>query len=117
MRPLGCATSLSRPGISRRTFYEHYRDKDEAFRAVHQEALISLESAVGCASSSEPDWGAAVTTGLEAALAWAAITPPSALLVAAEPFASGSRLGHCRDQLFASFAPTLRCGRHYNFEE
>ena len=98
-------------GISRRTFYELFADKSEAFCAAHGEALADLERCVQGAARQEPDWPAATAAGIAAALAHFAADPPAAHLITAEPLAAGPRPAYCHRLLVERFSPCLRQGR------
>jgi AcrR family transcriptional regulator len=94
-------------GLSRRTFYDIYRDKAEAFCAVHGEALSLLGSEVEEACEGERHWPDGVGTAIAAALQWAAAQPREAGLLVMEPLTAGPRSGYCEDLLSARFAPLL----------
>jgi AcrR family transcriptional regulator len=97
--------------VSRRTFYDLYRDKADAFCAVHGEALASLCESIDRACDGDPKWAAGVTAATTAALCWAAVEPACAGLLVAEPFTAGPRRGYCRELLVARFAPPLHARR------
>ncbi len=98
--------------VSRRTFYDLYRDKADAFCTVHGETLARLGREVDRACAAEPEWPRGVAAAIAAALSWAAAEPSRAHLLVGEPF-SGPRRGYCHDPLIARFSPHLRRGRAY----
>ncbi len=98
-------------GVSRRTFYDLFAGKEEAFCAAHEEALGMLEEEVRRACGYEPSWPGKVDAALEAALRWAAVEPRRAHLLFAEPLSAGPRPAYCHDRLVKRFAPLLRRGR------
>jgi AcrR family transcriptional regulator len=100
-------------GISRRTFYELFADKSDAFCAAHAEALADLERCVHRAAGQEPDWPAATAAGIAAALGHFAADPAAAYLITAEPLAAGPRPAYCHRLLVERFSPCLRRGREH----
>lgn len=99
--------------VSRRTFYDFYGDKADAFCAVHGDALTLLGERVDRACEGEREWPAGVAAAIGAALRWAAMEPDRASLLVAEPFTAGPRSGYCHELLVARFAPPLRGRREY----
>jgi AcrR family transcriptional regulator len=102
---------IERAAISRRTFYDFYRDKADAFCAVHGEALDLLDGAMREALARRRVWSRQVEAAIYAGLRWAASNPALAALLVAEPLTAGPRFGYCHDLFVERFAPWLRCGR------
>jgi AcrR family transcriptional regulator len=102
---------IQRAGVSRRTFYDVFRSKDDVFCTVHRMALELLAERVGVACESERDWPQKVAAGLAAALDWLAKEPGFSRLIVGGPFTAGPRAAYCHDLLVAHFAPGLRPGR------
>lgn len=100
-------------GISRRTFYERFGGKTEAFVAIHAEALDWLADRVGAAAAVEPDWPGKVAAGIASGLQEMADEPCEAQLLLGDPLGAGPRMGYCQEQLVARFAPTLAEGRRF----
>jgi AcrR family transcriptional regulator len=100
-------------GISRRTFYELFEGKSDAFCEAHAEALKRLAECVRAAAQPEPEWTAAVAAGIAAALGHFASDPAAAHLVVAEPLAAGPRPAYCHRLLVERFSPCLRQGREH----
>ena len=98
--------------ISRSTFYDHFASKEDAFVAIHADALASLSARLDLATAAEPEWSRKVAAGLVSALQAAASRPREAQLLVGDPFAAGPRMGYCHDLLVARFAPGLAAGRH-----
>lgn len=101
---------IDRAGISRKTFYELFAGKAEAYRTARDEALERLSTEVCAELSPGLPWPAAVSAALGEALRWAANEPHPALLLAA-PIGVGPLPGECDNLLCARFAPGLRRGR------
>lgn len=102
---------VERARISRKTFYQLFADKAEAYRAAREEALARLAARLAPACAAEGDWPAAVAAALAEALRWASAEPREALLLCAAPLSAGPRPGECDELLLARFAPGLRRGR------
>lgn len=98
-------------GISRSTFYEYFGCKDDAFVAIHADALVLLTARLDIAMDAESDWSHGVAAALASALKGAASRPREAQLLVGDPFAAGPRMGYCHDLLIARFAPGLAAGR------
>jgi AcrR family transcriptional regulator len=101
---------LGPAGVSRRTFYELFAGKADAFCAAHDEALGLLGEQVQIACEGEREWPRKVAAAIAAALRWAAADPVRAHLIAAEPLTAGPNLAYCHDLLLARFGPGLRLG-------
>jgi AcrR family transcriptional regulator len=97
-------------GVSRRTFYDFFSGKSDAFRTTHGESLVLLEAHVHQACNAEPDWPREASAAISAALEWAVAEPYRARLVVADPLMAGSHFAYCHDRLVACFAPALRRG-------
>jgi len=104
---------IGQAGISRRTFYELFEGKAEAFLGAHAGALDRLDHAVGSACSGEDDWPRRVRAGVGAVLEFAADDPTSMRLSAGEPFIAGPHLPHCQETLLVRFGTLLRAGSRY----
>lgn len=103
--------------VSRRTFYDLFVGKDEAFCAAHSEALALVAERMRFAAEREREWPYEVAAAVAAALRWAATEPSRAHLIVSEPFTAGPRPAFCRDRFIARFAPPLRRGRTYSTAE
>jgi AcrR family transcriptional regulator len=97
-------------GVSRRTFYDLFANKEDAFRVAHGEALKDLSDRVALACDVEREWSRGVAAAIAAALAWASVEPRRAQLVAGGPAVAGPLSAYCHDVLVARFAPSLRAG-------
>jgi AcrR family transcriptional regulator len=98
-------------GVSRRTFYELFTSKENAFLSAHEEGLAALTERVSAATSGSPSWPHGVGAAVSAALAFAATFPERGLLLTGGPQTAGPWAGQAHDQLLARFAPALRRGR------
>ncbi|HEU4737115.1 MAG TPA: helix-turn-helix domain-containing protein, partial [Solirubrobacterales bacterium] len=100
-------------GVSRRTFYDLFSDKDEAFCEAHKCALELLDEQVKRACRSERQWPLEIAVGIATALEWADSNPTLASLLVGGLSMAGPRAAHCHDLLVARFAPRLRLGRNF----
>lgn len=100
------AQVIAAAGVSRRAFYEHFRDKEDCFLAAllgAQERLCAdLEAALATAPPRDA-WRAAV----EAVLEYAAARPAEARVVLGEALAVGPRALDVRDQGVARLARAI----------
>jgi AcrR family transcriptional regulator len=98
-------------GVSRRTFYDLFTSKGDAFRVAHAEALALLADEVGAACEGRSELPGKVGAAIPAALEWAARERCRASLVAGGPFSAGPHAAYCHDRLVTHFAPGFRRGR------
>jgi AcrR family transcriptional regulator len=91
-------------GISRRTFYEHFKNKDEAFLAAFDAVLAQLLSSVRTAYESESDASDRLRAGLAAFLDFFAREPGFARMCIVEALAAGSEAVKRRNAAMATFA-------------
>lgn len=85
-------------GLSRATFYEHFRGKEVCFAAAYEDGVERLEQAVEHAASGETRWTMRLSEGLRAGLDFLAADPPLAHLLLVESLAAArsARLEHER---------------------
>jgi AcrR family transcriptional regulator len=95
-------------GLSRATFYEHFKGKEACFAAAYEDGVERLAAAVEAAAQSEEDWDASVAAGLRAGLDFLAAAPALAHLLLVESLAAArpARLEHERS--LALLAEALR---------
>lgn len=103
--------------ISRRTFYDHFAGKADAFCVAHAEATALMGERVRAACDSERNWPEKVGAAVVAALDWVAQDPNRANLVVAEPLTAGPEMGYAYDRLVARFEPGLEVGRAFSAAE
>jgi AcrR family transcriptional regulator len=85
-------------GLSRATFYEHFRGKEACYAAAYEDAVERLVSVVEVAAGRDANWNEAVSSGLRAALEFLAADPALAHLLLVESLAAArpARLEHER---------------------
>ena len=76
-------------GVSRRTFYEQFKNKDHAFLAAYDEASGRLLSTIRAAMEPEKTFEAKISTGVRAFLQLLAASPAFAKMCIVEVLAAG----------------------------
>ncbi len=102
------ADVIERAAVSRRTFYEHFDNKQECFLAAYEEAvgllLGGIEDAIAQAA---PDWAKAAADATAAYLEMLASNPDLAQTFLVEILAAGPEALERRDQVHERFARQL----------
>ena len=85
-------------GLSRATFYEHFRGKEACFGAAYEDGVERLVAAVEAATRDERSWFIRLSEGLRVGLDFLAADPPLAHLLLVEALAAArpARLEHER---------------------
>ncbi len=85
-------------GLSRATFYEHFKGKEACFAAAYEDGVERLAAVVEDAAGGEAAWDEQVSAGLGAGLELLAADPPLAHLLLVEALAAArpARLEHER---------------------
>jgi len=105
------ADIIARARLSRRTFYEHFADKEECFLAAYDTVVEQLLSAVGQAYEQAEGWTQKVHDGLETFLAYLAAEPAFARMCIVEVVAAGPEARSRRDAAMRVFVDFLERGR------
>jgi AcrR family transcriptional regulator len=105
------ADVLSRAGVSRRTFYEHFSDKEDCFLQAFDHVATIGREAVGDAFRKEDGWRRAVRTGLSTFLHTAAANPRFARACLVEILAVGPEGVRRRDAATEPFQRFFAQGR------
>jgi AcrR family transcriptional regulator len=95
-------------GVSRKTFYEHFRDKDECFLAAFDSGVDALLSAIAAAEPEEPTRMGLVRVRVRAYLVALAARPAFARTFLIEVFAAGPEALERRQRVHARFEQFLR---------
>ncbi len=82
---------VARAGVSRRTFYDLFADREECFLAAFEEAVGRVSVRVIAAYEHESVWRERMRVGLWALLVWLDEEPALARLVVVESLAAGPR--------------------------
>jgi AcrR family transcriptional regulator len=105
------ADIIARARLSRRTFYEHFADKEECFLAAYDTVAEQLLAAVGHAYEQADAWPQKVHDGLETFLAYLAAEPAFARMCIVEVVAAGPDARSRRDAAMRVFVELLEPGR------
>lgn len=95
-------------GVSRRTFYDHFANKEEAFLAAYELVLEQLLSGVTAAFTSGESWTSRVRRGLAAFLNLLASEPVLAQVCVVEALAAGPRALARRTEAMEAFQTLLQ---------
>ncbi|MGA7703959.1 MAG: TetR family transcriptional regulator [Solirubrobacteraceae bacterium] len=102
---------VGRSGVSRRTFYEIFHDREECFLAAFDEALGHAEAVVVPAYGSGGAWLARVRAGLVALLGFLDSDRAAARLLIVESLAAGPSALERRRQVIGQLVAVLELGR------
>jgi AcrR family transcriptional regulator len=95
-------------GVSKKTFYEHFQDKEDCFVAAYEAASDQLFEHVRDAHAGQGDWLARTRAGITAYLRWLAAEPALARVFLIEVAAAGPRAAECRERLRDRYALLMR---------
>jgi AcrR family transcriptional regulator len=100
---------IARAGVSRRTFYDIFKNKQDAFLAAYDEAVRRLLWGVRDASSEEDlDFADRITAALGAFLAALVQSPSFGRMCVVEVLAAGPEAVRRRNDAMATFAALIR---------
>jgi AcrR family transcriptional regulator len=99
---------VRRAGVSKMTFYEHFRDKEECFVEAYGAASEELLERVRAAYSRPHGWLERTRAGIREYLRWLAGDPALARAFLIEVAAAGPRAAACRERLRDRYAEQLR---------
>jgi AcrR family transcriptional regulator len=91
-------------GVSRKTFYEHFRDKEECFLAAFEAGVETLLAAIVAAEPEQPGWEGMLRARVRAYLETLAARPEFARTFMLEVFAAGPHALERRAQVHERFA-------------
>jgi AcrR family transcriptional regulator len=104
-------------GVSRRTFYEHFRDKQACYLAAFAESAMDVLQQVALRTAAADHWLERAREGLRAYLGHLAAHPDASVAFIAEVAGAGSEAFAQRDRIHAQFAEFLRAVRDEAAEE
>jgi len=102
---------VARAGVSRRTFYDLFEDRQECFLAAFDEAVERTALKVGAAYRAEVKWVDGVRAGLLELLAFMEGEPELARLCVVEALAAGPDVLDRRRELLGALAAVVDGGR------
>ena len=97
--------------VSRRTFYEHFANKDECFVAAYEVVMGQLHDRIAEGFEEAEDWPHAIEAGIAAMLRFLAAEPALARLAMVESMVAGPVVVERYDAAIQSFVPYFRVGR------
>jgi AcrR family transcriptional regulator len=98
-------------GISRRTFYENFEDKESCFLAAYELVADHLVESMRAAAAGAEDWPKRVEAALATMLRLYATEPALARLCTTEPIAAGGEVAARHRETVRRFALILGEGR------
>ena len=105
------ADVIAHAGVSRKTFYEHFEDKEHCFIAAYQQSLARLLSVTLDAFEAQDEWVDSLRAGLTALLNALAYDPASARLCFVEVLAAGPKAVEVRNDAMRGFSYVFDAGR------
>lgn len=98
---------VSRAGVSRKTFYEHFRDKEECFVAAFDAGVDALLAAIVAAEPAGQSWQERLRARVRAYLGALSAKPAFARAFLIEVFAAGPRALERREAVHERFRQLL----------
>jgi AcrR family transcriptional regulator/DNA-binding MarR family transcriptional regulator len=102
---------VSRAGVSRRTFYDLFADREECFLAAFEEAIGRLSTLVLEAYDEQSPWRERIRAALWAALQFLDAEPATARLCVVESLAAGPRALDRRAEVLRALVTAIDEGR------
>jgi AcrR family transcriptional regulator len=97
--------------VSRRTFYEHFADKEACFLAAYEMVADHIRAAMQAAAASFEEWPQQVRAALATMLRFLAGEPELARLCMIEPAAAGGEIAARHRASMQALVEILRAGR------
>jgi AcrR family transcriptional regulator len=95
-------------GVSKKTFYEHFRDKLDCFLGAYESASDELLARLRAAQAGQQGWLERTRAGIVAYLRWLAAEPALARVFLIEVAAAGPVAAERRERLRDRYAELLR---------
>jgi len=103
---------VARAGVSRRSFYEHFRNKEDAFLAAYDAVVRQQARQIRRAYFGETTVQARLRAGIRAYLEFTASDPDVARMCIVEVFAAGPRALARRNEAMRMFAEIIEDNIH-----
>jgi AcrR family transcriptional regulator len=97
--------------VSRRTFYEHFADKEACFLAAYEMVADHIRNSMRAAADSFAEWPQQVRAALATMLRFFAAEPELARLCMLEPVAAGGEVAARYRATMGDFVEILKAGR------
>jgi len=98
------ADVLAEAGVSRKTFYEHFANKEDCFLHAYDDGVDQVLAAIEAAGARESDAVALAAAGVDAYLGWLVAHPAFARTFVLEALAAGPRAVERRAAVHERFA-------------
>jgi AcrR family transcriptional regulator len=108
---MSVARVTGRAGVSRRTFYDLFEDREDCFLAVFEQALARATRVAREAAAGETSWRARVRAGLSALLVFGGEEPVLTSLMIVDALGAGPRVRARRAQGLAVLIGIVERGR------
>jgi AcrR family transcriptional regulator len=105
------ADVIKRAGVSRKTFYAQFADKEACFVAAYDEHVQRLQALTLDAFDAQDEWVASLRAGLTALLNALAYDPPLARFCFVEVLAAGPTAAQRRNEAMRTLEQILELGR------
>jgi len=110
-RGMSTARVTGRAGVSRRTFYELFEDREDCFLAVFDETIGRMAAVAGPAYEGERSWGEKVRAGLSSLLQFIGDEPGLGSLAVVEALGAGPRVLERRSRVLERLSTIVDQGR------
>lgn len=97
--------------VSRRTFYEHFADKEACFLAAYEMVAEHIAASMRAAADSFPEWPQKVRAALATMLRFLAGEPELARVCMIEPIAAGGEIAARHRASMQGLVEILKAGR------
>ena len=105
------ATVIGRARVSRKTFYDLFRDREDCFLAAFDETIVGVRQIAIDSYRQKPDWRRGTRAALEQLLLEMDAQPGRTRLCLVEALAAGPRVLERRAEVFAELTGALDAGR------
>lgn len=105
------ADVIKRAGVSRKTFYAQFTDKEDCFLTIYDEQVGRLHALVRDAFDAQDEWASALRAGLTALLTALAYDPAVARLCFVDVLAAGPQAAEARNAAMRELEAILELGR------
>jgi AcrR family transcriptional regulator len=105
------ADVIKRAGVSRKTFYAQFTDKEDCFLAIYDDVMGRLQAVTRDAFDAQDEWVPALRAGLTALLNSLAYDPAVARLCFVDVLAAGPHAAEARNAAMHELEGTLELAR------
>lgn len=105
------ADVIKRAGVSRKTFYAQFADKEDCFLAIYDDQMGRLQAVTRDAFDAQDEWVPALRAGLTALLTALGYDPAVARLCFVDVLAAGPRAAEARNAAMRELEAILELGR------